>query len=499
MPEEFEQSSAIAIAKEAEAIQAQHDLLKRPRLSLRTRITMVFVLIFVLLGIITIAAVLFISEVETKQQFLEKVGNYAFEIQQARRYEKNYFLYGSNLADALANVHMADNYLKRNGDEVKAVVGNRRYESMKLDLNRYQALLQKLLQEPPGDTPEKRRIEVELRQSGTQILHDAQEAMDEERTTMRSMLSTYMVTAISFLIFMFFVMAYIAGFLVRSMIRPLGRFMKYAARIGAGDYTPITPTRKYRDEFSNLAMAINKMLSELVTRQEQLMQSRKMAAVGTLTSGIAHELNNPLNNIGLTVEALTDGFDDYPDDEKLRMLEQVYSQVERASATVKNLLDFTRKEQPAFAPLSVKEIVETTARLAGNELKLAGIELDMDVAEGLPLIKGNARSLQQVFLNLFLNAIHAMPDGGELIIRAEAQDDGFVRIDVGDTGQGIPAENIDKVFDPFFTTKDPGKGTGLGLSVSHSTIEKHGGRITVASEVGKGTRFSVYLPTDGKG
>ena len=223
------------------------------------------------------------------------------------------------------------------------------------------------------------------------------------------------------------------------------------------------------------------------------MQSGKMAAVGTLTSGIAHELNNPLNNIGITTEALIEGYGGYSSDERLKMLDQIYTQVERASGTVRNLLDFTRKEQSVFTSVSIPAILNSTARLVGNELKLGGIELSLDLEDELPEIKGNPRNLQQVFLNLFLNAIQAMPKGGRLDIRALTDEDGFLRVDVSDTGVGIPAEQVEKIFEPFFTTKDPGKGTGLGLSVAFATIEAHQGRITVESEVDKGTTFSVFL------
>jgi two-component system NtrC family sensor kinase len=142
----------------------------------------------------------------------------------------------------------------------------------------------------------------------------------------------------------------------------------------------------------------------------------------------------------------------------------------------------------------VTEIVDSTVRLVGNELRLGGIELSLDLDAELPRVRGNPRNLQQVFLNLFLNAIQAMPEGGELSVHALAAEDSFVRVDVSDTGIGIPAADLDKIFEPFFTTKEPGIGTGLGLSVAYGIIEKHNGRITVQSEVGRGTTFSVLLP-----
>lgn len=471
--------------------------LERPKVSIRTRIAAAFLLMFALLSGVTGTAMLFISQSDVKLQFLEQIGNYRAELQQARRFEKDFFLYGTNLPDALANIQMARSHLERRAKDIESVVGTATYLDMKESVTQYERLLERLSETSTGEGPrrgdDQREIEILLRRHGAKILADADEMIDRERVELYSMLNTSMLAAVGFLIFMLFVMAYIAGFLIRSVLRPLGRFVQYAGRIGAGDYSPIVPTRKYRDEFSNLAIAINQMLSDLLLRQEQLTQSGKMAAIGTLTSGIAHELNNPLNNIGITTEALIEGYADYTDAQRIKMLEQTYTQVERASGTVRNLLDFTRREQSAFTSVCVSDILTSTARLVANELKLAGIELSVDLEDDLPEIKGNPRNLQQVFLNLFLNAIQAMPEGGRLDVRALKAGDDFMRVDVTDTGVGIPPGDLEKIFEPFFTTKEPGKGTGLGLSVAYATVEAHQGRITVESNLGKGTTFSVFL------
>ncbi|HEX9017142.1 MAG TPA: ATP-binding protein, partial [Chloroflexota bacterium] len=478
--------------------QAQRALRERPRVSIRTRIGVVFLPLFLLLCAITLAAVLFVSRLGTRQQFLEKASNLAFEIQQARRFEKNFFLYGTNLTDALNNVHNADSELERSADEFRSVVGDGRYQRMRQSLTEYGGLLDELLASTrtgvAPESAERRGVESRLRRAGALILADSEEMVDKERLSMGSALHTFTVVAIAFLLMMLASMAFVAGFLTRAVLTPLARFVSYTARIGAGDYTPIRPARKYRDEFSDLAIAVNQMLQELKVRQEQLLQAGKMAAVGTLTSGIAHEINNPLNNIALTTESLIDEFQDYSDEDKIRMLRQLYTQVERAGSTVRNLLDFTRKETPAFTTVTVQDVIGSTLRLVSNELKLGQVESYLELPPDLPKVSGNPRNLQQVFLNLFLNAIQAMPDGGKLTVRATVQEDQLLRVDVSDTGVGIPPENLGKVFDPFFTTKEPGQGTGLGLSVSYGIIEKHRGRITVSSKVGEGTTFSVFLP-----
>ena len=211
---------------------------------------------------------------------------------------------------------------------------------------------------------------------------------------MDDMLRTASLGAIALLVLMVLLMIFLADQLARQVLRPIGRFIRYVGRIADGDFSPIVPARRYRDEFSTLAVAINRMLDELKIRQQQLLQSRKMAAVGTLTSGVAHELNNPLNNISLTVETLLDDFDDMEEEQKKTLLEDIFTQVQRASATVRNLLDFTRKDQPVFTSVSIPDLLEASLKLVGNELALARVEATVDVAADLPRVNGNPRNLR---------------------------------------------------------------------------------------------------------
>jgi two-component system NtrC family sensor kinase len=493
-----EPSPRTAETGEGAEVEAQRALFQRPRFSVAARIAAAFGALFVLLAAITVMAVVLISNLKVKQGFLERAAGYEFEIQQARRYEKNFFLYGTNLDDALSSVHMADAYLERNRTELESVLGKRKLAGMRESLGAYQAGLERLLhlsQAPASSATEDRlALQTLLRRHGAQIVVDAEETLDQERLAVHSALNTALVSAVGFLVFMVVTMALVAAFLARTVLQPLGRFTRYMERLGEGDYSPITPVRKYRDEFSSLAMAMNRTLHELKAHQERLVHSERMAAVGSLTSGIAHELNNPLNNISLTTETLVGDFASFTDDEKLRMLDQISTQVERASATVRQLLDFTRKDQPAFTRVAIPGVLESTLKLIGNELALAKVEARLEADGDLPPVLGNPRNLQQVFLNLCLNGIQAMPNGGALGIRARAEGESVVRVDVSDSGTGIGAENLGKIFEPFFTTKEAGKGTGLGLTVVQSIVEKHGGRITVESTVGRGTTFSVVLP-----
>jgi two-component system, NtrC family, sensor kinase len=184
-------------------------------------------------------------------------------------------------------------------------------------------------------------------------------------------------------------------------------------------------------------------------------------------------------------------------EDALGMIQDILSQSERASEIIRNLLDFSRSERPEPVSLSIAAVLQDTARLVRNQLLLSGVEEKIVVADALPSVCGDYRSLQQVFLNLFLNAIQAMPEGGRLDIRVRAVENGTrVKIEVADTGQGIDPSHVPHIFDPFFTTKEVGKGTGLGLSVSYGIVQKHGGSIEVQTRKGEGTVFTVLLPAE---
>ncbi len=494
--DETDQSGEARFTEE-QAQSAREALTHRPRISIRLRIAAGFLVTFVFTCCITIAAMVFISNIASRQQLLERAGNIEFEIQQARRFEKNWFLYKTNLYDALNNAQNAEQLLNTSRDEMSRIIGDQAYDRMTTNVVRYRETLEQLdaLAKSADTTSDAQRLKLEsdLRHFGAEMVTEASNVVDQERLRIRTWLRTSMVIAVAALVVILIFVAFIAAFITRQIIRPFGRFERYTRRIAAGDFSLITPTRKYRDEFTNLAIALNHMLLEIKRHENQLIQSRKMAAIGNLTAGIAHELNNPLNNISLTTEALIDEFDDWNKNEKLKMLHTIAEQVERAGATVANLLDFTRRDESSFEEISINDVVTRTTNLIGNETSLNNVKLNLILANNLPRAMGSAHNLQQVFLNLFLNAIQAMPDGGTLSVRSFAEDE-TLRVDVSDTGVGIAEENLDKIFDPFFTTKDVGKGTGLGLSVSYGIMKKHHGQLLVTSGVGKGSTFSIVLP-----
>jgi two-component system NtrC family sensor kinase len=474
---------------------AEEGLAERPTMSIRAKITLGFVVLFALCAVASITFWVMGSRIDQKLIFTETVNHYAFEIQQARRYEKNYFLYRTNLPDALENIQTAREILKREGQNIVAIIGQEKLKVMTSHLDHYENLLNELRilkDKPPGPEGSVSEIEGELRKHGAEMIFMALNLVDQERREVEEMSKLSRRLPLVFLTLLLVVMVYLTHFLAQQIVRPLNRFVDYTLRIARGDFSPITETRKYQDEFSRLAQAINWMMGQLQKNQEQYIQSRKMASVGTLASGIAHELNNPLNNICVTTESLLDELAELPDDETRKRLQDIYTQAERASGTVRNLLDFTRMDQPSFVSLAVDELLTSTLKLARHEMEINNVGLEYSIPEGFPHIQGDFSQLQQVFLNLIINSIQAMPQGGTLRITGEDGEAGFVRVHLADTGIGIPQAILPHIFDPFFTTKE--KGTGLGLSVSYSIVKKHKGRILVKSEINQGSVFSVFLP-----
>ena len=475
---------------------------ERPSFSIRFRITLTFLLAFLFSLGIGVSSIIYISMMNAKQNFFDNATKFAQTVEQARRYEKNFFLYHAktDLFDALSNIKAAVSILDSTANEMRSLLNRETYKQLANNLSEYENLL-KQIDSWPGQSevttetgdPE---IESRLRDYGHQILISAMELMDQERQRVHEAAHTFMLAAGFSLVINFILLIWVTMELARQILQPLSRAVTYTERIADGDFRLIIPQRKFRDEFSNLAIAINRMIFELMEKQKQLVQSRKMAAVGTLTSGIAHELNNPLNNISITTEALLEDLESYNREEILEMLKDIFTQVERASGTVRNLLDFTRLEQSRVEAIDVNDLIRSSLKLVDNEHRLNGIESEIRIAGGLPKIKGNFRNLQQVFLNILFNSAQAMPDGGLLKIKAGMAEENFIKIDITDNGCGIAKENLEKVFDPFFTTKDVGKGTGLGLSVSYGIIKEIGGRISVDSRAGKWTTFSIYLPVD---
>jgi signal transduction histidine kinase len=216
-----------------------------------------------------------------------------------------------------------------------------------------------------------------------------------------------------------------------------------------------------------------------------------MASIGLLAAGVAHEVNTPLTGISSFTQMLLQGAQ--PEDPKTKVLEKIERQTFRAAKIVNGLLNLARPTQTDAGPVELNAVINDVLSLLEHQFRTGRIQVRKELAATAPVVQGIEYKLQQVFLNLFLNARDAMPRGGWLTIATGAEG-GSARVEVSDTGSGIPAEQMSRIYDPFFTTKELGKGTGLGLSITYGIVQEHSGTITCDSIVGQGTRFTLTLP-----
>ena len=318
--------------------------------------------------------------------------------------------------------------------------------------------------------------------------------------------------------------------LVHRLIQvPLNDLESGASRLASGDLEQNIPVRS-NDEFGQLAGSFNAMTSALKNSQQELrewgrtleekverrtkelrraqaeaVRGEKLASVGLLAAGIAHELNNPLTGIltfsHLIRQKMPDGSPDAED------LDLVIHETKRCAAIIRRLLDFAREKTPEKKYVDLNQVIEETVRIVERPAHLRDIQISMDLDREMPPVWADADLIKQVFMNMLVNAQHAIEEKGSITIQssrcteARSPEPGaapvpMVQFAVIDTGCGIPEKSLQRIFDPFFTSKEVGRGTGLGLSVSHGIIAAHGGSIVVESTVGEGSTFRVYLPID---
>lgn len=262
----------------------------------------------------------------------------------------------------------------------------------------------------------------------------------------------------------------------------------------------VEDARKREEEIFDLKDDLEAKIAERTRLEGQLLQSEKMSAIGELAAGLAHEINNPLDGIQNCISRIKRNPKNIAQTQEY--LDLMSDALKRIETTVRQLLDFSRKQKLALQEVELNQVIEEVIALTEYSANEKHIEIKRDLEMGLPPVLGDRHLLQQVFLNLILNAFASMPQGGTLTLRTSILEgleglegeNPMLGVEVIDTGIGIPESEIDKIFVPFYTTKNPGEGTGLGLSVSDNIIRQHGGVIEVKSELGKGSNFTVKLP-----
>ncbi|WP_027179430.1 sensor histidine kinase [Maridesulfovibrio bastinii] len=410
------------------------------------------------------------------------------DILETRRYEKNFMFYPepNSLKEANVYLNRAEKTLEVLHPKILDIVSSDDYSDIINSISKYRNLLQALAN---GDNS----VSAETRSYGGKLVEDAQELLRTKKERIHSALNRIRYLPIAVMLTVLILITVIYVLQARKVLERLKYVQRAAEGVAKGDYDAIEHISSDDPISVLMRSAFMNMADELDTRQKQLIESRKLVSIGTLTSGIAHELNNPLNNVSLTADTLLEELEEMPREEMRELLEDIISEIARASDVVRNLLDFSRSEQRTLSPLKMSTVINQTLKLVGNQLSLHSINVENRLPANLPEVPGDLHYLEQVFINLFMNAAQAMNDGGTLKITGKEENE-TVRIDVADNGCGMDKETLNRIFDPFFTTKPVGQGTGLGLSIIHGIIKKHGGTIYAESEPGKGTTFTIHLP-----
>ena len=482
--------------------------------SIRGRITAGYVLSFLLL--LVVASVLFVSlaVVESRLALHSAISRFLETTLEMRRYEKNFLLYGKqdDLDAALQYASSARALLAQNviGDATRVArqpawltllagfVPERPLDASPQRtarcLDEYVDLLRAAAERMPGDGAESRReIEMGVRDAGRTVTETAERLSSTEALNIQEMLRSSRTTLVVLVVVFLLGTALIARVVLLGAIRPLSELDVGMQRIAAGDYR-LFPEEDGKGEIASMHRAFNRMIRENFEHREERLRSEKLASLGTMLAGIAHEINNPLSNISTSAEILAEENEEAAPPERRELIDQIIDQTDRATDIIRTVLDFTREARFELKPTNLLSAIRGAILLVRGQLP-AEVGIDVDVPPDAEIMADKAK-IQQAFVNLLANSIDALRNAGRegrIVVSARQADQG-VELAFMDDGGGIPAHILDRIFDPFFTTKDVGHGTGLGLYLTHQIVEQHGGTIRAESEVGRGTTVTLTLP-----
>lgn len=431
---------------------------------------------------------------EKKFTFMERAYLLDNIILEVRRYEKNYLLY--NTPEAL-KAH--SQYVTRAEVTIGVVykqIANLKASPLLQELEQllvgYKHNFSKLEMIKNHSSLEYQKVIKDTRDLGKEMTEKSAQLLEFERTQLHSIFKELKIrmnlwSAVT--INLGIIMPFLTFF---KIFKPLNIIKKATGAIAQGKFKRIEVLNT-RDEMQQVMEAFNTMVQVLERRQDQLVQSKKLSSIGTLTAGVAHQLNNPLNNISTSCQIALDELDSDGPEFFLRMLKNIDQETLRARDVVKGLLEFSRSEKFKLRTTSLADTINRAIRLVKSQVP-ADISITVTIPDDLELPL-DVQRMQEVFLNLIINAVQSIEQKGIISITAEIDEtEEMVVITVHDSGPGIPKEIQGQLFDPFYTTKEEGKGTGLGLSVVYGIIQKHHGEITVSSVPGEGASFYLWLP-----
>jgi two-component system NtrC family sensor kinase len=426
----------------------------------------------------------------TKLKFVEIADDLNASFLEMRISEKNYFLYKDRTAlnEIKNKISGAIGSVEATKDDITRAIGRDNFQQLKTYLKSYESAIEEVKNLRTDDL----QSELQLRSEGRELRDFFKTITQLERKNVNALiLRSKEVLFISFLIIL--LLSVIGGRIVsRNIVISMREIEGLAVSISKGDFTKIEDIAS-NDECGSVIRAINFMSDELKNREEEIIQSKKLASLGILTAGVAHELRNPLNNISMVAQNFVEMYDSLSRDQRVDLMGRVEEETKRIEEIVKNLLDFAKPKVANLKEADINDTISKAVKLMQNTLDISNIELNLSLDSSVPHVFIDKSQMQQVLVNLILNAVQAMSPGGKLSVKTHAGAEDSVTIEVTDTGKGIPHEFLPYIFDPFFSTKGV-EGTGLGMSISYGIIKNHKGNIKVESTVNVGTTFTIELP-----
>jgi signal transduction histidine kinase len=427
----------------------------------------------------------------TKLRFVEIADDLNASFLEMRIAEKNYFLYNkeTSLLEITEKIKDTQKTIDMVKEDILRAIGKGNFEQLQSDLKEYADVTNEVRKNRRVNPP----LEKSLRGAGKKLREFSRTVTDLERTRVNKIILNSEEVLITLFWAILFGAVIVNHLVSKKILNSLGEIETLAKSISKGVFKRIR-AKKTNDELGSVMDAIDSMSDELKHREEEIIQSKKLASIGILTAGVAHELNNPLNNISMIAQTYIENYDLLNQEQRLDFMNKIEQEAERIKKVVMNLLDFSKPQKADLMKWDINFVVKKALKLLQNMINISNIDTELNLGNNLPLVLIDEHQIQQVFVNLIVNAIQAMAPKGKLSIATKYNQGGnALEIDVTDTGHGISPEFLPHIFDPFFSTKGVG-GTGLGMSVSYGIIKNHQGSIRVESKVGTGTTFVVELP-----
>jgi len=489
--------------------------------SLRQKITLGYLGYYVM-ALLIIALSLFtfleLRQIEQKVGLGERITELFDATLEIRRFEKNYFLYqqDADFQEGKRYAAKVSDLIRDNSADFSRLASAPKFAALSNEVRTYHELMAEYVKATAVDARQAQLLETQIRKAGKDIVTIAEGMATTERRMTRSSLDRFRAILVASIALISLLMIAVGWALSRMVVRPLKHMDRCVEAVSSGSTDRLDLPSEDR-EIIAITQAFNHMIGELELRQKMLLHSEKLASLGTMLAGVAHEMNNPLSNISLSCQILLEEIDESNPEQRRELLEQIDEQTERARNIVRTLLNFARDK-----PVK-REMVPLAALFAEVILFLKGetppgVNIVSDIPSDIELPADRQR-LEQALLNLIKNALEAVGTEGEIRITAAkrhlAKEDAVSRpaedskslgkcfhggdavdIEIRDNGPGIPAEALAHIFDPFFTTKEVGHGMGLGLFIVFEIIDEHNGCISVESGAGQGAAFHIRLPLE---